>query len=104
MGFCGDRDVGSIRRKECRASRVQCSWAINGTNVLVFVRGQGLCPVKIFTGHGKIWTRVQDPIHWTQAGPFVRMVTTEFFFFFFFFFFLNSGLLLGLASVSYLQQ
>ena len=22
--------------------------------------GQGLCPMKIFIGHGKIWTRVQD--------------------------------------------
>ena len=26
--------------------------------------GQGLCPVKIFTGHGKIWTCVQE---WTRV-------------------------------------
>ena len=32
-----------------------------GTIKWWFIKGQGLCPVKIFTGHGKIWTRVQDP-------------------------------------------
>ena len=23
--------------------------------------GQGFCPVNFFTGHGQIWTHVQDP-------------------------------------------
>ena len=27
-------------------------------------KGQGFCPVNFFTGHGQIWTRVQE---WTRV-------------------------------------
>ena len=32
--------------------------------VLYYSLGQGLCPVNFFTGHGQIWTRVQE---WTRV-------------------------------------
>ena len=61
-----------------------------------FTKGQGLCLVNFFTGHGQIWTRVQEwtrvqiwlypvdtclnlavsseKIHWTRALPFRKIV------------------------------
>ena len=46
--------------------------------LLVVKKGKGLCPVKVFTRHSRIWICVQEwthVLHWTQAAPVNNVVS-----------------------------